>query len=85
VVARLEARGGNVSRALRGLKLAAAANAGDAVRDDQGKEVGRVTTAAISPRLGPVALAYIHRSRFEPGTRLTVGDAAATVVALPFP
>ena len=83
VIARLEARGGNVNRALRGLRLKAAAEAGSAVTSE-GKEVGRVTTAGVSPRLGPIAMAYVHRSRFEPGTHVEVDRAAAAVVRLPF-
>jgi folate-binding protein YgfZ len=83
VIARLEARGGNVSRALRGLRLSAPAEAGTAVMSE-GKEVGRITTAGVSPRLGPIAMGYLHRSRFEPGTRVEVAGAAATVAGLPF-
>ena len=83
VVARLEARGGHVNKLLRGLRLSSPAAAGDAVTAD-GKEVGRVTTAAVSPRFGPVALAYVHRSRAEPGSAVGVGGAPATVVELPF-
>jgi folate-binding protein YgfZ len=83
VVARLEARGGNVSRGLRGLTLAAPTAAGATVRAD-GADVGRVTTAAVSPRLGPIALAYVHRRAFEPGTSVEVDGAPATVTALPF-
>ena len=33
-----------------------------------GADVGRVTTAGVSPRLGPVALAYVHRNHFAAGT-----------------
>jgi len=83
VVARLEARGANVNKLLRGLRLTSPAAAGDAVRAEN-KDVGRVTTAAVSPRLGPVALAYVHRSRAEPGSEVEVAGAPATVVALPF-
>lgn len=83
-VARLEARGGNVNRALRGLRLGAPATAGDAVTCE-GSEVGRITTAAVSPRFGPIAMGYVHRSRFEPGTVVEVAGAAATVAALPLP
>jgi len=83
VIARLEARGGKVSRALRGLRLSAPAGAGSAVTSE-GREVGRVTTAGRSPRLGPIAMAYVHRSRFDPGTRVEVNGAAATVFSLPF-
>jgi folate-binding protein YgfZ len=79
VVARLEARGGNVNKALRRLRLSAPATSGDAVRSD-GRDVGRLATAAISPRFGPLALAWIHRSHFDPGTELDVSGAPATVV-----
>jgi len=79
VVARLEARGGNVNKALRGLRLSAPATAGAAVRAE-GREVGRVTTAAVSPRLGPIALAYVHRGHLAPDTAVEVEGAPATVV-----
>lgn len=32
------------------------------------REIGHVTSAAESPRLGPVALAYVHRDFIAPGT-----------------
>jgi folate-binding protein YgfZ len=83
VVARLEGRGGHVNKTLRGLRLSSPARAGDAVTAE-GREVGRVTTAAISPRFGAVALAYVHRSRAEPGSTVEVAGAPATVVELPF-
>jgi glycine cleavage system aminomethyltransferase T len=46
-----------------------------------GRDVGRVTTAAVSPRLGPIALAYVHRDHFGAGTVVEAGGARATVVA----
>ena len=79
VIARLEARGGNVNRALRGLRLSAPAAAGDVVARE-GREVGRVTTAAVSRHLGPIAMGYVHRSAFAPGTAVEVAGAPATVV-----
>ncbi len=82
VIARLDARGGNVNKRLRGLRLSAPVGAGTAVRA-AGKDVGRVTTAAVSPRHGPIALAYLHRDQSAPGTTLEVAGATATVVALP--
>jgi folate-binding protein YgfZ len=84
VVARLEARGGNVNKQLRGLTLGAPAAAGATVRAE-GQDVGRVTTAGVSPRLGPIAMAYVHRKAFEPGTTVEVDGRPATVAALPFP
>ena len=83
VVARLEGRGGNVNKLLRGLRLEAAAARGDVVRRE-GKDVGTITSAGVSPRLGAIALAYLHRSAFEPGTLVDVGGRPATVVAPPF-
>ena len=79
VVARLQARGGHVNKALRGLRLSAPATAGAAVTAE-GRGIGQVTTAAVSPRLGPIALAYVHRDHFAPGTAVQVDGAPATVV-----
>lgn len=79
VIARLEARGGNVNKALRGLRLSAPAAAGDPIVFE-GREVGRVTTAGASHRLGPVAMGYVHRGAFAPGTSVVVNGAPATVV-----
>jgi folate-binding protein YgfZ len=82
VIARLEARGANVNRRLRGLRLGQARPAGTILRAD-GKEVGRLTTASISPRLGPIAMGYVHRAQAEPGTAVDADGARAEVVALP--
>jgi folate-binding protein YgfZ len=82
VVARLEARGANVNKLLRGLRLSAPAAAGDRIAAD-GKDVGLVTTAGVSPALGPIAMGYVHRSAFEPGTEVAVAGSRATVVRLP--
>lgn len=79
VIARLEGRGGNVNKALRGLRLTAPAAAG-AVVTAAGKDAGWVTTAALSPRLGPIALGYVHRSHFAAGSAVEVAGAPATVV-----
>jgi folate-binding protein YgfZ len=49
------------------------------------RDVGRVTSATLSPALGhPIALAYLHRDFIEPGTALVVGGQAAVVSPLPF-
>jgi tRNA-modifying protein YgfZ len=80
VIARLEGRGGNVNKALRGLRLSAPAAAGTALTAE-GKDVGWLTTAAVSPRLGPIALGYVHRTHFAPGSAVDAAGARATVVA----
>ncbi len=52
----------------------------------QGAEVGAVTSAASSPGFGcALALAYLKREAFEPGTRVRLsGDVDGEVSALPF-
>jgi folate-binding protein YgfZ len=82
VVARLEARGANVNKRLRGLKLDLPAASGTPVMQD-GRDVGRVTTAGVSPQVGPIAMAYLHRSASEPGTAVEVDGRPAVVAALP--
>lgn len=88
-VARVKYRG-HVNRALSGLVVE-----GDRVPDAgarvvvDGADVGRVTSAARSIALGrPIALGYVRREHFEPGTAVTVIDTAgaqpARLSALPF-
>lgn len=83
VVARLEGRGGNVNKHLRGLRLSAPAHAGDTILSDH-DEVGRVTTTGVSAEFGPIAMGYVRRSHSEPGARVTVNGAEAEVIRLPF-
>jgi folate-binding protein YgfZ len=46
------------------------------------REIGFITSAAMSPRLGAVALGYLHRDFLTPGTgvELVVGDRRARAV-----
>jgi folate-binding protein YgfZ len=82
VIARLDARGAHVNKMLRGLRLQAPAERGAVVRAD-GKDVGVVTTSGVSPRLGPIAMAFVHRSRAEPGSAVEVEGRRAVVAVLP--
>lgn len=75
-------RAGHVNRSFRGVKLAATVPAGTKLFAD-GKEVGLTTSSVVSPRFGPVALAFVRRGHETPGTRLEVNGGAAEVVALP--
>jgi folate-binding protein YgfZ len=71
-----------IIRVLDGLTVPAA---GSIVRAAD-RDVGVVTSSAMSPALGrrPIALAYVHRDSLEPGTTLKVDGATAVVTALPF-
>jgi folate-binding protein YgfZ len=89
VVARVKYRG-HVNRALSGLAIE-----GDRVPERgarvvaQDKDIGRITSSTRSPALGrPIALGYVRREHFEPGSAVSVVDGAgaldARVHALPF-
>jgi tRNA-modifying protein YgfZ len=80
-VARLHYRG-KPNRHLRGLRLTEPAERGTEVLLGE-KVVGRLGSACVSPRLGPIALAVVRREA-EPGDTVTVAGAEAEVVALPF-
>jgi tRNA-modifying protein YgfZ len=82
-VARMYHRG-HPNRHLRGLRLGAAAEPGTPIVAGD-REVGTVTSAAVSPRLGPIGLGMVRRE-VEPGEEVRVGadDRVATVVELPF-
>jgi folate-binding protein YgfZ len=82
-VARMHHRG-RPNRHLRGLRLDAPVTAGEPLFAGE-REVGRLTSAVDSPRLGPVGLGIV-RKEVEPGERVTAGagGVGATVVELPF-
>jgi len=86
LVARLDARGGNVARRLRG----AVAEPGGEIAPDMPlvlgeREVGRVTSVAWSPGFNaPVALAYVRRDVLLPaGSAVTPGGARVEIRELP--
>lgn len=76
LVARIDSRGGNTPRRLRGVVLegADAPPAGTPLVDAASKALGRITSSAYSPTLGAaVALAYVHR-RVEPPAPALAGE-----------
>jgi tRNA-modifying protein YgfZ len=80
-VARLHYRG-KPNRHLRGLRLSAPTERGTEIRLGE-KVVGRLGSTCVSPRLGPIALALVRREA-APGEAVSVGEAEAEVVELPF-
>lgn len=76
LVARIDSRGGNTPRRLRGVIAAEGPQPppGAALVDAAGSAVGRITSSAFSPHFeAPVALAYVHR-RVEPPAPAIIGD-----------
>jgi folate-binding protein YgfZ len=94
LVARIDSRGSNVPRHLRGLLLSGPAEAGAVLYvaapggEGEGrggaaealKQVGRLTSLALSPRLGWVGLGYVGRG-VDVGARLVVGKPLGRVTA----
>lgn len=88
VIIRVLHRGhGRVAKKLVGLTIpgGAAPVSGSPITATDGRPVGHVTSAAVSPVLGrPIALGYVHRDFVAGGTPVRVGDADAVVTDLPF-
>lgn len=89
LVARIDSRGSNVPRHLRGLRLSGPAAPGEllyrpapAAKGDvrEAKEVGRLTSVARSPKRGWVALGYVGRA-VTIGESLVVAGGAVPVQA----
>lgn len=77
-----------VTRHLAGLHLDQAIQTGESLfSGEEDRQVGTITSAAVSPRLGPVALAILRRPYDQPGSQVLLGrpdGPAAAVVSLPF-
>jgi folate-binding protein YgfZ len=89
VIIRVLHRGhGRVARRLVALRPEAKVAPGERIRAGD-REIGFVTSAARSPRLGPVALGYVHRDFTTAGAQVEVerpdGRVAATVSERPIP
>jgi folate-binding protein YgfZ len=87
LVARIDSRGGNVPRPLRGLRVDGGPPAIGSVVERDGDQVGQVTSSATSAVLGAVALAPISRT-VEVGSEVSVraadgGAQTAIVTELP--
>ena len=74
-------RAGRVNRSMVTFRLSAPLAAGAKLTKD-GAEVGLVTSAAESPRFGPVALGYARHDCVEAGTVLVAGEVTAAVGAV---
>jgi tRNA-modifying protein YgfZ len=83
VVARANARG-HANKRLVGLRLSAPVAPGTAVSAAARADAGVITSSVVSPIFGAIALGYLHKSVFAPGTTVRAGEAEAIVAALPF-
>jgi tRNA-modifying protein YgfZ len=88
VIIRVLHRGhGRVARRLVGIVFepgSPVSSPGDRIASS-GREIGVITSAIESPaRSRPIALGYVHRDYFQPGTTVEVKTRVGTVEALPF-
>lgn len=80
VIIRVLHRGhGRVAKRLVPLRLDGPPAAGGAKLFAAEREVGFVTSSAVSPPQGTIALGYVHRDFVEPGTALALGAGAEQV------
>lgn len=80
IVRVLHRGGGRVAKKLVALRLSAPVERDDRLWSGE-REIGRVTSAADSPRFGAIALGYVQRDFAEPGTAVTVKRGGAEVAA----
>jgi tRNA-modifying protein YgfZ len=86
VIRVLHRGGGRVARKLVALRIDGDLPPGNAKLTAGDREIGFITSAAVSPAMGSIALGYVHRDFTTPGTEIGVtGDAPgrATVSARP--
>jgi folate-binding protein YgfZ len=56
--------------------------AGAVIRSLENQEIGRVTSAVISPKLGSIGLGYVRYEQLAEGTRVVVGDGIDAIVGM---
>jgi folate-binding protein YgfZ len=78
-IERATARGG-VKRKLCGLRFEGGRSPElNAPLRLEGKEVGRLTSVALSPQMGLIGLGILHHSAWQPGTRLIADDPSGEI------
>jgi tRNA-modifying protein YgfZ len=85
IIVRIKHRG-HVAKKLTGLRFETERQIEPgAILKADGKEIGRVTSTVVSPRLGSIGLGYVRYEYLAPGTTvLTADDVNATITELPF-
>ena len=86
IIVRIKHRG-HPAKKLTGLRFETDTQieSGAIINSTENKEIGRVTSAVVSPRMGSIGLGYVRYEHLAEGTRVVVGDGIdATITALPF-
>ncbi len=86
IIVRIKHRG-HPAKKLTGLRfeIDTQVESGAIISSTENQEIGRVTSAVISPRMGSIGLGYVRYEHLAEGTRVVVSDGIdATVTGLPF-
>ena len=84
IIIRIKHRG-HVAKKLTGLRFTKPVKTGATITSEDGKDIGRVTSATYSPKLeAPIALGYVRYEYLAAGTPVKAGDVTGTVTDLPF-
>jgi folate-binding protein YgfZ len=86
IIVRIKHRG-HPAKKLTGLRFETdtQVESGAIINSTENREIGRVTSAVISPRIGSIGLGYIRYEHLAEGTRVVASDGInATVTGLPF-
>ena len=86
IIVRIKHRG-HVAKKLTGLRFETERQIepGAIIKSTEGKEIGRVTSTALSPKLGSIGLGYVRYDYLDAGMIVLVDDEiSATVTELPF-
>ncbi|HEX6716345.1 MAG TPA: glycine cleavage T C-terminal barrel domain-containing protein [Pyrinomonadaceae bacterium] len=83
IIVRIKHRG-HVAKKLTGLRFETdqRIEIGAAIRSKENEEIGRVTSAVISPRLGSIGLGYVRYEHLAEGTQVVVGDGIDAIVGI---
>ena len=83
IIVRIKHRG-HPAKKLTGLRFETdqQVEAGAVVRSKENEEIGRVTSAVISPRRGSIGLGYVRYEHLAEGTRVVVGDGIEAIVGI---
>ena len=85
IIVRIKHRG-HVAKKLTGLRFETERQIEPgAILKADGKEIGRVTSTAVSPKVGSIGIGYVRYEYLDAGTKVFVDDEiSATVIELPF-
>ena len=86
IIVRIKHRG-HVAKKITGLRFETdhPIEPGTLIKSDDGTEIGKVTSTAVSPKLGnTIGLGYLRYEYLEAGTNVLADGIAATVSELPF-